>query len=266
MRHDVYIDNDSGAYSILSSSVLPRVIEDQRGNDRQFVDAHEVILQGLVGDASFVARVVAGEPLTEQERQEWISQVRWPLRIPCAKLVISGGFDPDTLADFSENETEYVKAIDVPAGNYLVEVFTHLHTMNGRVLRERWGPDALLGAWFRRDHPGKPFPSWVASELVRSPEEDPGHEDEWRDLVASVKSGSLRVGTAPLNWVGIVVHLLPLDPNAKLSKPGPDGWFPEDAGLRHLAQCPLGIATEVYDHETRWQLSDILPRERKGKR
>jgi hypothetical protein len=257
MRHDRFIINDSGGYSILSSAVLARVIEDQRENDRQFVDGHEVILQSLVGDDSFVARVVVDEPLTEQEQEEWISRVRCPLQVPCGKLLISGGFDPDVLADQAQDEAEFVH---VPAGQYVVEVLTYLHTMNGRVLRDRWEKGALLGAWFRRDHPGRAFPSWVAAEMVRSPEEDPGHEDEWRRLADSVRAGELRIDLSPLSWVGIVVHLLPKGEGIGLSEPGPDGWFPEDAGLRHPSRCPLGVPTEVDDQETRHQLSDILPK------
>jgi hypothetical protein len=259
MRYDWFITNDSGGYSILSSAVLPRVIEDQRENDRQFVEAHEVILQSLVGDDSFVARVVVGEPLTEPEEGEWISRVRWPLQVPCGRLLISGGFDPDVLTDQADDEAAFV---NVPAGECVVEVLTYLHTMNGRVLRDRWGKDALLGAWFRRDHPGRAFPSWVAAEMVRSPEEDPGHEAEWRRLTESVQTGKLRIELSPLSWVGIVVHLLPKDERADLSALGPDGWFAEDAGLRHPARCPLGVPTDVNDQETRYQLSDLL---RQGK-
>lgn len=58
MRKDVFVDNDSGGMSILSSSVLERVIDDGRENDAQFVTAHEAILSSLVGDDSFIARLV----------------------------------------------------------------------------------------------------------------------------------------------------------------------------------------------------------------
>jgi|GEM_PF-6509727 len=151
MRQDRYIDNDSGAYSILPSWVVPKVIDDGRENDAKFVKKHQAILQSLVGDDSFIARVVVDEPLTDAEQREWISRVRWPLRVKCGKLLISGGYDPDVIAELEEDEESFIM---VPAGDYVVEVFTYLDTMSGRVHRERWGKDGLLGAWFRHDHPG----------------------------------------------------------------------------------------------------------------
>jgi hypothetical protein len=60
MRKDVYVSNDSGGMSILSRSVLERVIDDGRENDGAFVRAQEAILGSLVGDDSFIARVVVG--------------------------------------------------------------------------------------------------------------------------------------------------------------------------------------------------------------
>ena len=77
MRYDQYIENDSGAYSILPSWVVPKVIDDEGENDARFVKKHQALLQSLVGDDEFVARVVVDEPLTAAEREEWISCVRW---------------------------------------------------------------------------------------------------------------------------------------------------------------------------------------------
>lgn len=242
MRQDRYIDNDSGAYSILPSWVVERVVDDGRENDLKFVKKHVAILQTLVGDDSFVARVVVDEALTEAEQTEWISRVRWPLRVKCGKLLISGGFDPDTIADLAEDESSFIA---VPPGDYVAEVLTYLDTMNGRVFRGRWGKDGLLGAWFRRDHPDRPFPTWVASELYWAPEEDPGHEPEWRDLAGSVRAGKLRIEPGPMAWVGVVVHLVREATPSDLSKPGEDGFFPEDAGLRRPERFPLGIPADI---------------------
>ena len=102
------------------------------------------------------ARVVVDEALTEAEQTEWISRVRWPLRVKCGKLLISGGFDPDTIADLAEDESSFIA---VPPGDYVAEILTYLDTMNGRVFRGNWGEDGLLGAWFRRDYPDRPFPT-----------------------------------------------------------------------------------------------------------
>jgi hypothetical protein len=258
MRKDVYIQNDSGAYCILSSAVLPRVVEDQRENDAQFVEAHEVVLLSLVGDDSFVARVVVGEELTAQEQNDWIARICWPLKVPCGKLVVSGGYDPDVLAEILNGDSSTV--VDVPPGEYVAEVLTYLNTMNGRVHREQWGDAGKVGSWFRAEHPGKPFSSWVAAELVRDPEEDPGHEAEWRDLRGSFAGGKLKIQLDPISWVGVVIHLKPRTANDELSEPGPDGFFSDDAGLRRPAHFPLGIPSAVLDEEPRSWLRDILPK------
>ncbi len=238
MRHDRYINNDSGAYSILPSWVLDKVIEDARENDAKFVRKHAAILQALVGDAEFVARVVVDEPLTQAEQSEWISRVRWPLRVKCGRLLVCGGFDPDTIADLEEDESAFVT---VPKGDYTVEVLTYLNTMNGLVLHAEWGPDARLGAWFRRDHAGRAMPSWLASDLFWDPEEDPGHESEWRDFAASYRSGKLAIDASTTSFVGVIVHLLREETPTDLSKPGKDWFFPADAGLRRPERFPLGI-------------------------
>jgi hypothetical protein len=90
MRKDVYVSNDSGGMSILSRSVLQRVIDDGRENDGAFVRAQEAILGSLVGDDSFIARVVVSEPLRPEEEQEWIAHYRWALKVPCGKLLVAG--------------------------------------------------------------------------------------------------------------------------------------------------------------------------------
>ncbi len=246
MRQDRYVDNDSGAYSILPSYVIDRVIEDDRENDAGFVASHEAILQMLVGDSSFVARIVVDEPLTEAEETEWIARVRWPLHVPCGKLLISGGFDPDTISYLVEDESSFV---EVPPGDYVVEVFTYLNTMNGRVFRKRWGDDGRLGAWFRRDFPDRAFPTWVASELYWAPKEDPGHEAVWKDIAASLRAGMLQIESKPMAWVGVVVHLIRDESPEDLSTPQDDGFFAEDAGLRRLERFPLGIPS-TFDGST----------------
>jgi hypothetical protein len=241
MRVDRFIDNDSGAYSIIPSSVIEKVIDDGRENDLKFVKKHVAILQTLVGDDSFLARVVVDEPLTEAEQNEWISRVKWPLRVKCGKLLISGGFDPDAIAELAEDESSF---INVPPGAYVVEVLTYLNTMNGRVFRERWGEQYRLGAWFRREHPDRPFPTWVASELYWYPEEDPGHEAEWKNMKGSLDSGKLRIDNGPMSWVGVIVHLTREENPTDLSELPGDGFFPEDAGLRRPERFPWGIPSD----------------------
>jgi hypothetical protein len=258
MRKDVFVNNDSGGLSVLSSSVVERMIDDARDDDLQFVRAHEAILGGLVGDASFVGRVVVGEPLLPEEQAQWIGHYRWALKVPCGRLLLCGGFDPDMMAQWlDEGEADYVQEVEVPKGHYVVDVYTYLHTMNGRVIRDDvW--QEKLGRWFRRDHPGRAFPSWVAGELTMFPEEDPGHEKEWGDLAASVENGKLAVETTPLDWVSFVFHLQPFDPQLELGEPPPDGWFAPEAGLRRPERFPLGVAATTKDRTYRDALEDLV--------
>jgi hypothetical protein len=259
MRKDVYVANDSGGMSVLSSSVIERVIDDGREDDGAFVQAHEAILGSLAGDDSFIARVVLDEPLLPEEGKEWIAHYRWALKVPCGKLLVAGGFDPTMLGEWIEDpEHDGTRAIAVPPGHYVADVYTYLHSMNGRFLCEdAW--NEKLGAWFRRDHPGRAFPSWVAGELSRSPEDDPGHEKEWKNLAESVASGALVVETTPLDWIKFLIHLRPFDASVELTPPSEGAWFGADQGLRKPQPFPLGVAARgARDEEYRGDLSDIL--------
>jgi hypothetical protein len=259
MRADVFLENDSHGMSLLSSSVVDRAIAAGLGNDAPFVEAHEVVLGLLVGDDSFIARVVVNEPLTNAEREEWIAHYRTWLSVPCGRLLVCGGFDPDVLGWWKEGKTKGVRDIAVPAGKYLVDVYTYLHSMNGRVILS----DVLevkLGEWFRQDHAGRSFPAWVAGELAVFPEFDPGHEAEWKKLADSVAKGTLAVEKAPLDWVSFVVHLQAFDPKATLDEPEEGTWFGAGQGMRRPARFPMGISSTAEDPEYREALKELFPK------
>lgn len=263
MRVDKFLSNDGGSYSILSSAA---VLSGASGRDDSFKMAKDcqMIHCCLVGDDAFVVRVVAGEPLRDDEASQWITRVTRRLKVPCGKLLVCSTYDPQWSPD--EEERQEVREFDMPKGDYLVDVYTYLHTMNGRVLVETaW--NEKLGAWFRHDHPSRPFPSWVAAELVRSPEDDPGHEAKWRHLARSVKSGALRVSLDPLHWIGVLVHLRPWPQEDAVLTPisreaAEDyclpGAIPPETGLRRPAVFPLGISTKEDDHEFSYALRPIL--------
>ena len=52
MRRDVYIENDSGGFSVLAADAVDAIIEDQRSDDLQFVAGHKAMLLELYGDDS----------------------------------------------------------------------------------------------------------------------------------------------------------------------------------------------------------------------
>jgi hypothetical protein len=263
VRQDLFLDNDAGGFSILSAGVVGAVIRDGHEHDERFLAAQQVVLVRLVGDDSLVARVVVGAALTEAESQEWIARIRAPLVVSGGKLILCAGFDTDCLADWMDGDASgKVQEVAVPDGEYLADIYTYLHSMNGRTFLEQQWQDTL-GAWFRRDHQTRPFPAWIASELVRFPENDPGHEKAWQELGGSVKAGKLVVETEPLGWVGFLIHLQPPDPAAALSSADPEdgGWFAPTTGLRRPARCPLGVPSTVVPpfSEVRNTLSAILP-------
>jgi len=261
VRTDFFIDNDSHGMSLLSSSVVDRVIAAGLGNDEPFVRAQEVVLGMLVGDDSFIARVVVDEPLSQAEQDEWIGHYRSALNVPCGKLLVAGGFDPDIFGWWRDNlhGRKGVKDIAVRAGKYLVDVYTYVHSMNGRmILSEVLG--VQLGTWFRKDPPGRPFPAWVAGELAVFPEFDPEHEKAWKKLAESVANGTLKVDIAPLDWVSYLFHLQPFDPQAKLDEPEEGTWFGPGQGMRQPARFPLGLSSDARDPEYRDALKDLLPK------
>jgi hypothetical protein len=263
MRKDVFVDNDSGGLSLLSSDVVDRVIDDRRESDLRFVDDHEVILGSLVGDTPYLARVILGESLSADEEEQWIAHYRWALQVPCGRLLLCGGFDPDVLSRWrDEGRDPYVHEVAVPPGHYLVDVYTYLHTMNGRVMADDIWKEHL-GAWFRRDHPGRAFPSWLAGELCLFSEQDPGHEREWNHVTTSVGQGKLDIDTTTLDWISFAFHLQPYD-EMPLGAPPEDGWFAPEAGLRRPARFPLGISSAVRNPLHREALLDLVPDDGEG--
>ena len=70
MRRDVYIDNDSGGFSVIAASAADAIIADDRSDDVQFASAHQVLLQMLYGDDAMPVRIVVDEPLTVEEEAQ----------------------------------------------------------------------------------------------------------------------------------------------------------------------------------------------------
>jgi hypothetical protein len=263
MRKDVYIINDAGSFSVVAADAVERIVNDNRSNDEAFVEVYEAALFAIEGDDYSVVRVVVNEPLTDVEEREWIARSRWRLKVEDGKVLVSGGFDPDCLAEWQDDgETEIVKEVDVPSGDYQVTFYTYLHSMNGalwlsdfydKFYNKRFLPK--IGPWFRKDHPDKPLPSWIAAKVS---DEDLDEDDEWRPMTDSIKSGRLAVEREPVHWIGYLVHLTPFVEGAELDTPE-DGWFDPKTGLRAPEKCPLGIPTDcTEDTEIRDRLEQLL--------
>lgn len=104
--------------------------------------------------------------LTEAESRDWIGRFAWKLNIPCGKFVLlAGGGDADELAhaisgEPPEEHYEIFQVIDVPPGEYLVEIFAFFHSMSVQQSVAYKMPDwnfhknPELEAWYREHHPG----------------------------------------------------------------------------------------------------------------
>lgn len=247
MRQDIYVINDAGSWSVVAADAVDAIVADNREHDEHFVEAHQAALFQIEGDDYSVIRVVVAEPLTPAEAAEWVGRTRWRLQVEGDKILVSGGFDPDCLADWQETwqdtgDTEYVKAIEVPAGEYQVTLYSYLHSMNGAVWLSEFNktlPLPKLLPWFQTDHPDRPLPTWVVSLLA---DEDLPADCGYSSIAAAIQSGSLAIEREPLHWIGYLIHLLPFHPDMEVDTPEA-GWFDSRLGLRIPDRCPLGIET-----------------------
>src|SRR5262249_46652661 len=133
----------------------------------------------LVQDDPFIMRVVLDEPLNGQEQDEWVAVTRHKLRIPDGRLVVIGG-GPEYL--WYKDMEDFIRFLDVPAGDYLAEVYSYYHGVNGSFCLDKVKPREPIGTYFRRTRPGQPFPLWLRNECVDDPEADPGHDEEWENV------------------------------------------------------------------------------------
>jgi hypothetical protein len=129
--------------------------------------------------------------------------------------------------------------------------------MNGRAILD--AEPEKVGAAFRRSHRDRPFPLWLARALNFSSDDDPGHEDVWRDLEASLASGAVRVDFESGDAIGFLVHVTPFA--GSIGKHPDGGWFERDANARTPTAFPLGIASNVPDPELRSFADGLLGRE-----
>jgi hypothetical protein len=168
MRRDVFIQNDSGALTVVAADAVDTIIADQRSDDFGFVTSFKALLLELYGDDSMPVRIVVDEPLTKEEEAQWLAKASWRIDAPDGCLLVMGGFDPDVMS-WWKDETEGkadgrgVAVADVPAGSVRVDVYAHVGSMNGRHILSEVAEKP--GAAFRRSHPGRPFPLWLARML-----------------------------------------------------------------------------------------------------
>jgi len=187
----------------------------------------------LVQDDPFIIRVVIDEPLTAQEQSEWVGCTRHKLRIPDGRLVVIGG-GPEYL--WGEDMEEFTRFLDVPPGDYLAELYTFLHGINGEYCLDGAGPEEPIGSYFRRTRPGEPFPLWLRNECADDPHADPGHDEEWEDAEADYD-------TEQPTYIGFLLRLTALEGEPEVPAMQ-DAWFKIGEGARRPAVCPVGVVAE----------------------
>jgi hypothetical protein len=198
----------------------------------------------LVQDDPLLVRVVLGDLLPEEER-EWVGRVVATLRVPCGSLAVEGGLDPR-----SDDDSEFVEYVDVPPGDYRVEVLTYLHGINGDYCISDRLDGERIGPWFRRTRPDTEMPFWLKLLLGYEPEHDPGHEAEWDEFAEYVEGLPTKEHDELFDSESVldfVVRLTPLEGDVEVSELDEGGWFAIDTGARKPDLCPLGIRAIVED-------------------
>ncbi|MGP1384986.1 MAG: hypothetical protein ACTS2F_15590 [Thainema sp.] len=260
MRRDVFIMNDSGGFSVLAASAASAIIN-ERLEELDYVMAHQVLLLELYGDDSIPVRLVVNEPLLPEEEAQWLAHVSGRIETPDGRLLVMGGFDPDVLAWWQEDHApdedgDSVAVVQASPGSWRVDVYAHVGSMNGRQILSRASDKP--GAFFRRCYPERAFPVWLAKMLEYSGEDDPGHEDLWHNVAASVREGRLSLDLNAASAIGFLIHITPF--SGAVPESPPEGWFDYDAGQRMPDLFPLGLTATVPDPELESFLDRILSR------
>jgi hypothetical protein len=263
MRRDVFIQNDSGGFSVLAADAATDIIADGRADDMRFVTGHKAMLLELYGDDSMPVRIVIDEPLTRDEEAQWLARATWRIDTSDGRLLVMGGFDPDVLADWKDKDSGNdgwsggVAVLTTQPGSWRVDVYAHVGSMNGRQILREFG-DAP-GAAFRRSHPARPLPLWLARMLEFCGQDDPGFDGAWEDVKASMDAGTLTIDTESGDAIGFLVHVTRMSDSA--FEPPEGGWFARDGDARVPDVFPLGLTSGVPDPELRSFYDKLLGRE-----
>ncbi len=214
LRADLGIYNEATGFVVTSRKMAGKELEEGSAEWKKAVQRGDMLPLTLMQDDPFVIRIVAGEPLTTQENEEWVARVDWHLNIPDGKLCVTGGsiftnggYDPD-----DAYYEQYVSEVAIPKGRYKAALYTHLHGVNGGGVMDHlaggYDKGESIEKWFARTRSGLALPDWEEHEPVE-----------------------------------FLLHLDPIDaaPKKGLSDLPEDGWFGGAENARKPALCPLGI-------------------------
>ncbi len=217
MRKDVYLYNEATGW-LLTSGSRNGLTSIPEGDDwNEAVRRGAFIPMSLMQDDALVLRVVANEPLLEQEEAEWLDRFVAKLSIPDGKLAMCGGIE---FLESPETFQDYVRYVDVDPGDYLVTVYTYFGSVNAPDEDDVNGKGETLKKYWKRTRKGEKVPGWIIAA-------DEG--EEWEEDV-------------PTYLIGNLIHLMPHDREpAPLTLEG--GWISEEVAPRLPELCPRGILT-----------------------
>lgn len=210
----------------------------------------------LIQDNCPLFRVIINDSLTEQEKAECVDHFAWKLLIADGRLALIGGCE----YLWGEASEEFIKVLEVPPGEYRVDVYTCFTGINGPDIywgnyevdagqkgatnaKSSGGPlqSEPIAAWFRRTRPQEEFPQWLVEHAYEDPRCDPGHEQYWYDY-----DGPLYEDDGP-DYIDFIVQLRPLDQSLPLPDALPvleDGWIPEEINLQLPDTCARGLQAD----------------------
>ena len=230
MRRDIHVPNESDGFVFTSAGMGGKGISPgDRGWAEAVRDCALLPLSIESEDAANV-RIVVDEPLDAAELGEWVGVVRSGLRVPDGKLALCGG--SVYLLETQPWVEEFVRFVEIPAGEYRATLYCYASAPNGRLCVERSGSEEPLGAWFRRTRPAHAMPPWLHNLCINDPSLDPKHRKEWKR--ATLKAGG--------SVVDFLLHLEPVR-DALSSAPLNEEGVMEAAECRKPEPFPLGIAT-----------------------
>ena len=181
LRENYFCD---GAYYLITSSSLggftPEALAAKVSGSAES-DMSELISSGVCipvafqGDCAMDRAVIVVGELTAQEDSEWIGKITGRLKIPCGKLIVTcGGGDAETLHGAvsgkglgASNFTDYFQVVEIPAGDYLAEVYAYYPSIHGNFFfcKDEYDSDTEpMGEWkkwYEETRAGEPLPPWL---------------------------------------------------------------------------------------------------------
>jgi len=208
---DLNVYNDSNVFAIYTKPSDKRAPAIQ--SEKDAVDRELGLVLPLSQDDSYVLRIRLGPP-SALEKREFVGLSSGHLDLSSG-ILISGE-----------------SSLRVPKKRFRVEVRSFFPQNVARwQLTKANDRSEKLGAYYRRTRPQQEFPEWLRWICWSQPNDDPGHEAQWRCLNSI---------DAPKNaYIEFLVCLLKpsrTKPVSKVNRNGVSAW-----DTRCPEVCPLGV-------------------------